>query len=141
MSDRTNDTGHQSGEMNSTSAIAATDSTGDTSGLKIVQGAGRAWRKVKSEAIVTSDERSVFGVCLTRNTIVLIHDVATALHIPPWLKTTNLFGAFAALPMKGLNKQGIILVGWTQGRKIVQSSEQSELIKTILAEAADYVGR
>lgn len=126
------------------SVFAATESClffGDPSGLKIVQGAGRAWRKLKPEAVVTSDERSVFGVCLTRNTIVLIHDVATALHIPPWLKATNLFGAFAALPIKGMSKQGIILVGWTQGRKIVQSTEQSELIKQILAETADYVGR
>ena len=126
------------------SVFAATESClflGDPGGLNIVHGAGRAWRKLKSEAVVASDERSVFGVCLTRNTIVLIHDVATALHIPSWLKTTNLFGAFAALPIKGLNKQGIILVGWNQGRKIVQSTEQSELIKQILAETADYVGR
>jgi HD-like signal output (HDOD) protein len=126
------------------SVFAATESClffGDAAGLKIVHGAGRAWRKLKQEALVTSDERSVFGVCLSRNTIVLIHDVTTALHIPTWLKATNLFGAFAALPMKGPNKQGIILVGWTHGTKIQQSAEQSDLIKRILAEAAGYVGK
>lgn len=126
------------------SVFTATESClflGDERGLKIVQGAGRAWRKLKNEAVVMHDERSVFGVCLTRNTIVLIHDVTTALHIPAWLKATNLFGAFAALPMKGLRRQGIILVGWTESRKIVQTTEQSDLIKQILAETADYVGR
>ena len=125
------------------SVFTATESClffGDPSCLRIVHGAGRAWRKLK-EAVVTSDERSVFGVCLTRNTIVLIHDVSTALHIPPWLKATNLFGAFAALPMKGQNKHGIILVGWTQSKKIIQTTEQSELIKKILADTADYVGK
>jgi HD-like signal output (HDOD) protein len=126
------------------SVFAATESClflGDATGLKIVHGAGRAWRKLRQEAVVTMDERSVFGVCLTRNTIVLIHDTATALHIPAWLKATSLFGAFAALPMKGLNQQGIILVGWTQTRKIVQTTEQSDLIKQILAETADYLGK
>ena len=67
--------------------------------------------------------------------------MTTALHIPAWLKATNLFGAFAALPMRGQNKQGLILVGWTQSKKIVQTAEQSDLIKQILAETADYVGR
>jgi HD-like signal output (HDOD) protein len=126
------------------SVFAATESClffGEPSGLKIIHGAGRAWRKLKAEAIVTPDERSVFGVCLTRNTIVLIHDVSTALHIPSWLKATNLFGSFAALPMKGQNRHGIILVGWTENKKITQTSEQSDLIKQILAETADYVGK
>jgi HD-like signal output (HDOD) protein len=126
------------------SVFTATESClfiGDESGLKIVQGAGRAWRKLKNEAVVMPEERSVFGVCLARNTIVLIHDVTTALHIPTWLKATNLFGAFAALPMKGLRKQGIVLVGWTESRKIIQTTEQSDLIKQILAETADYIGR
>jgi len=126
------------------SVFKATESClflGEEKDLRIVQGAGRAWRKFKPQAVINPDERSIFGVCLTRNTTVLIHDTATASHIPDWLKGTNLLGAFVALPIKGERKLGVVLVGWPNSNRIVHTAEQAELTKEILNEVANYVGR
>jgi HD-like signal output (HDOD) protein len=107
---------------------------------RIVHGAGRAWRRLKPVAAITPGERTVFGLCLEKNTTVLIHDVGSASHIPDWLKGTNLIEAFAALPLKGASRVGILLVGWTTRKKIFLSPQHSELIRKLLALVSEQLG-
>lgn len=125
------------------SAFGATESClflGSSEELKIVHGAGRAWRKLKPRAVIRPGERTVFGVCLEKNTTVLIHAVSSATHVPEWLKTAGLIEAFAALPLKGRHRTGLLLVGWSTRRLLNLTPERSKLVHKLLTAVGDYVG-
>ncbi len=79
-----------------------------------------------SAARAEVSERSVFGVCLTRREVVLIHDTAEANlrpYLPGWFRSAERPpAAFALIPV--LNSEsisGLLLVGWTRARRITLS--------------------
>ncbi len=95
----------------------------------LTHGLGPAWGRLLPRMSARTDERSVFGIALTRAEVVLIHDTADATlrpYLPAWFR--NAEGppaAFALVPHRSEGKvSSLILVGWSQPRRIALTVDQ-----------------
>ena len=106
--------------------------------LPLVQGIGKHWQEFKKSAALRLDERTVFGVCLTRRENVVIHDTTAATltpYLPAWFRQTEgAPGAFLLMPLHE-NKvaHGLVLIGWNKAQRINVSPAQTELARTMFA--------
>ena len=106
--------------------------------LPLVQGFGQQWLEFKKSAALRLDERTVFGVCLTRRENVVIHDTTAASltpYLPAWFrKTTGAPGAFLLMPLHE-NKvtHGLVLIGWNKAQRITVTPAQTDLARTMFA--------
>jgi HD-like signal output (HDOD) protein len=106
--------------------------------LPLTQGIGAHWKEFKKSAALRLDERTVFGVCLTRRENVVIHDTTAATltpYLPAWFrKTSGAPGAFLLMPLHE-NKitHGLILIGWEKPQRINVSPAQTELARQMFA--------
>ena len=106
--------------------------------LPLTQGIGAHWKEFKKSAALRLDERTVFGVCLTRRENVVIHDTTAATltpYLPAWFrKTSGAPGAFLLMPLHE-NKitHGLILIGWEKPQRITVSPAQTELARQMFA--------
>ena len=106
--------------------------------LPLVQGIGKHWQTFKKCAALRADERTVFGVCLTRRENVVIHDTTASTltaYLPAWFRQTEgAPGAFLLMPLHE-NKvtHGLILIGWNKAQRINVSPAQTELARTMFA--------
>jgi hypothetical protein len=106
--------------------------------LPLTQGIGAHWKEFKKSAALRLDERTVFGVCLTRRENVVIHDTTAATltpYLPAWFrKTSGAPGAFLLMPLHE-NKitHGLILIGWEKPQRIAVSPAQTELARQMFA--------
>src|SRR5690606_27436759 len=86
--------------------------------LRLTHGSGSCFDALKGRAAVRPDERTVFGVCVTRGENILIHrsaDPKIAPYLPLWLPAREQLGAFVLLPLGGGGQnQGLILAGWAE---------------------------
>ncbi len=106
--------------------------------LPLTEGIGAHWKEFKKSAALRLDERTVFGVCLTRRENVVIHDTTAATltpYLPAWFrKTSGAPGAFLLMPLHE-NKltHGLILIGWEKPQRITVSPAQTELARQMFA--------
>ena len=106
--------------------------------LPLVQGIGQHWLEFKSRAALRLDERTVFGVCLTRRENVVIHDTTAASltpYLPEWFRqTSGAPGAFLLMPLhEGKIAHGLVLIGWSKPQRITVSAAQTELARQMFA--------
>jgi HD-like signal output (HDOD) protein len=99
-------------------------------------GQGRLIGYIRGDRAVRRDERTVFGICLSRRDNVVIHDTTDpriAPYLPAWCAGKNGLGAFVAMPLHD-HKQcfALIIVGWPEPRKIVITPEHSKLLHSLL---------
>ncbi|HEY4248211.1 MAG TPA: HDOD domain-containing protein [Lacunisphaera sp.] len=106
--------------------------------LPLTQGIGTHWKEFKKSAALRLDERTVFGVCLTRRENVVIHDTTAATltpYLPAWFrKTSGAPGAFLLMPLHEKKiTHGLILIGWEKPQRITVSPAQTELARQMFA--------
>lgn len=109
--------------------------------LPLTHGVGERWQKFQAIAAVRSDERTVFGVCLSRREAVVIHELHDAKlkpYLPAWMRETD--GAppsFVLIPLiEGNRATGVVLIGWHQAQRITLNKAQLELARQLLGNAA-----
>jgi HD-like signal output (HDOD) protein len=103
-------------------------------------GTGPAAARLPAPIALQSAERSVFGVCLSRREVVLIHDTADANlrpYLPPWFRQAERPpAAFALIPLPGpAAPAGLLFLGWSSARRITLSLPQIALAHQLLAPA------
>lgn len=106
--------------------------------LPLTQGIGEQWLKFKTCAALRLDERTVFGVCLTRRENVVIHDTTAASltpYLPEWFRRTDgAPGAFLLMPLHEKKvTHGLVLIGWSKAHRISVSAAQTELARQMFA--------
>lgn len=109
--------------------------------MPLTHGVGERWHRFQAIAAVRSDERTVFGVCLTRREAVVIHDLHDPKlkpYLPAWMRETD--GAppsFVLVPLlEGERAAGVVLIGWHQAQRVALNKAQLELARQILGNAA-----
>lgn len=103
---------------------------------RLVHGHGQLFNRLRARARIRPEERTVFGVCLTRRENVVIHHAADpkiGAYLPDWLREPLALGAFVLLPIAhGATVHGIVLVGWPEARQITIKPEHVRMIRTLL---------
>jgi HD-like signal output (HDOD) protein len=108
--------------------------------MPLTHGVGDRWQKFQSIASVRSDERTVFGVCLSRKEAVVIHDLHDAKlkpYLPAWMRETEgTPPSFVLVPLQeGERAVGVVLIGWHKPQRITLNKAQLELARQILGNA------
>jgi HD-like signal output (HDOD) protein len=111
-------------------------STGHGRAFNAVRRCGPRLQRARPESL-RAEDRTVFGICLSRRENVLIHDAADPklrAYLPEWLGAGETLGAFILLPLfSGDHRvQGLILCGWPEARRIGLTAEHSALLKDLL---------
>ena len=106
--------------------------------MPLAHGIGPHWLVFQAKASLRLDERTVFGVCLTRRENVVIHDTTAASltpYLPPWFRqTADAPGAFLLMPLhEKMVAHGLVLIGWNKVQRIDVSAAQTELARQIFA--------
>jgi HD-like signal output (HDOD) protein len=104
----------------------------------LAHSAGPAWPELGTRTIVRPEERTVFGVCLTRRENVVIHnrtERSLAAYLPPWFREhPDSPGAFILIPLlTGDKVTGLVLIGWSQAQRITVSAAQTEIARQLFA--------
>ncbi len=94
----------------------------------------------RAAAPLHASDRTIFGLCLTRHEIVVIHDTREARiapYLPPWWHSVAAAPrAFALVPLReGATSRALLLLGWTDPRRVVLTTAQGALLDKIAREA------
>lgn len=106
--------------------------------LTLTAGTGPEWKSLKGSVAVRSDERSVFGVCLTRQEVVVLHDTrepSIQPYLPAWWRAAAVTPRAVALVPLRLDAEttAIALLGWGSPRRVNLAAPQLALVRQILA--------
>jgi HD-like signal output (HDOD) protein len=109
--------------------------------MPLTHGVGARWQKFQAIAAVRSDERTVFGVCLSRREAVVIHelhDPKLKPYLPAWMRETDgTPPSFVLVPLiEGNRATGVVLIGWHKSQRIALNKAQLELARQLLGNAA-----
>jgi len=107
--------------------------------LPLVCGTGENWQAFQAHAALRSDERTVFGVCLSLRGNVVIHDTGEtrlAPYLPEWFHGGGRPpGAFVLVPLHdGVKANGLVLIGWQRAQRLNLSVDQTEFARQLLAQ-------
>lgn len=109
-----------------------------TDQLALTHGAGGNWNSIQTSAYLGARERTVFGVCITRNETVAVHDTSEASilpYLPAWMKLKGtLPGAFLLIPLGGRGR-GIVLIGWRTARRVTATAAQTSVARLLIDSA------
>lgn len=112
---------------------------------KLVGGRGSFFQALPPDIRVSSEERTVFGICLSRAENVLIQQARVAgiqAYLPPWLATASPFEAFLLLPLAAPSRmQGVIFVGWRHSGQAQLDSGHVRLLRQLLVLSAEAYDR
>lgn len=108
--------------------------------LPLTHGVGERWQRFQAIAAVRSDERTVFGVCLSRREAVVIHDLQDPKlkpYLPGWMRESgDAPPSFVLVPLtEGDRVSGVVLIGWHKAQRITLNKAQLELARQILGNA------
>lgn len=108
--------------------------------LPLTHGVGERWQRFQAIAAVRSDERTVFGVCLSRREAVVIHDLQDPKlkpYLPGWMRESgDAPPSFVLVPLaEGDRASGVVLIGWHKAQRITLNKAQLELARQILGNA------
>jgi hypothetical protein len=108
--------------------------------MPLTHGVGERWQRFQAIAAVRSDERTVFGVCLSRREAVVIHDLQDPKlkpYLPAWIReAADAPPSFVLVPLQeGARACGVVLIGWHQAQRITLNKAQLELARQILGNA------
>ena len=106
--------------------------------LTLTAGTGTDWKALQGSAAVRADERSVFGVCLMRREVVVLHDTREASiqpYLPEWWRQAETKPqALALVPLRlEAADTAIALIGWKVPRRVNLAAPQLNLLHQILA--------
>jgi hypothetical protein len=94
---------------------------------------------------IVTGERTVLGVCLSRNENIMIHhaqEEKIQAYLPAWLKGQTKLGAYVLLPLgDGPRVGGVLVAGWVDARQIVLTPECVKSVRTMLALACRVATR
>ena len=91
-------------------------------------------------AAVHPEEKTVFSIALARRETVVIHDSRTPSlvpYLPPWFKgDSHTPAAFLLVPLTGGDQiDALVLVGWTQARRIELSAGHEAMLNLLRSSA------
>ena len=114
--------------------------TSGEAGFSFLRGIGPSWPGLPRRVRLETKERSVFGVCLQRREVVIIHDTsdkALAPYLPDWFRRANgAPSAFALIPVGTADTpSALLLIGWGTPRRVALTASQLALIHQILGTA------
>ncbi len=114
--------------------------------LSLVGGTGKIWLEAQPYAALRPEDRNVFGVALSRQEVVVLHDTkdaAISRYLPSWWAVAEAMPrAFALVPIRtGKGLVGLCLIGWRNARKVSVSSPQVSLVQQICAQAIESPSR
>ena len=115
--------------------------------VPLVAGIGSLYRdlNIGPDLSVVTGERTVLGVCLSRNENIMIHhaqEEKIQAYLPAWLKGQSKLGAFVLLPLgDGPKVGGVLVAGWAQAWQIVLPPECVKSVRTMLALACRVTSR
>jgi HD-like signal output (HDOD) protein len=110
--------------------------------LALTHGVGDRWQKFQSVATLRRAERTVFGVCLTRQETVVIHntdDPSLRPYLPDWLRhpVAPPPRSFLLVPAGADDTApGIALIGWRHAQQIVFTPAQAQLVRQLFRSVA-----
>lgn len=103
------------------------------------RGLGSSWPAVPPAAEVRPGERSLCGLALAKDEIVLIHDLADPLlatYLPTWWSTLAVPPcAFALVPIHHGPVTSLLLLGWLEKRRVRLTPPQATLIRQLAGAA------
>ncbi|MBI5770170.1 MAG: HDOD domain-containing protein [Verrucomicrobia bacterium] len=109
--------------------------------LVLTDGVGPVWSRVQPRASLLAEERSVFGLCLKRREVVLIHDTSDPVlsrYLPPWWSTVSAgLRAFSLVPISTPSRPvaTLLLLGWPDPRRVQLTHSQVRLLQQLFAPA------
>lgn len=112
--------------------------------FQLAGGQGPLYQALKPDTKVRRDERTVFGICLSKRENVLIQqarETSIRPYLPGWLASAEL-GAFLLLPFAHDDQiQGVILVGWEKAGHARLDSTQAKALRQLLGAASKRYGK
>ena len=98
-------------------------------------GKGPIFDSIRRQPIVRESDRNVCGICLQRLEDVFINDATDAkilIHLPPWLKSSNL-SSFVLLPIhEGKRPFALLLAGWPEKKSMGFTVGQIRQVRSLL---------
>ncbi len=108
--------------------------------FSLVGGTGKIWLEAQPFAALRPEDRNVFGVALSRQEVVVLHDTkdpAITRYLPSWWAVAaNMPRAFALVPIR--TEQGLVglsLIGWRDARKVEVSNQQVGVVQQLCVQA------
>jgi HD-like signal output (HDOD) protein len=113
--------------------------------FSLAQGSGTFFDGLDKQTVVSREERTALGICVSRRENVLVHhagDAKIAPYLPPWLRAADAPAAYALLPIvdRGL-AQGLLMVGWPNQQQVIIPGEQAQIIRRLLGQACRFLER
>lgn len=100
-------------------------------------GVGPVFRRIRSEQAVKRDERTVFGIAISRRENVVIHntlDPKIAPYLPAWCSSAGGWGAFIAIPVCDQTSCfSLIVIAWPSPCQITIGQENARILRSLLA--------
>lgn len=101
------------------------------------RGLGESWGGVPASAAVLPGERNVFGLALGKGDVVLIHDASDPTlraYLPAWWTDLPLAPpSFALVPASHGAAHSLLVVAWTEKRRVALSPAQVALLRRLAA--------
>lgn len=99
-------------------------------------GVGPVFKRIRGDKAVRREERTVFGIALTRRENVVIHntgDAKIAPYLPAWASSLGGWGAFVAIPICDQTFCfSLLIIAWPKPHHIVISADNSKLLRSLL---------
>lgn len=110
--------------------------------LSLTVGTGTAWHRAQASAAIRPTDRSVFGVCLARAEVVVLHDTADPVITPYlpewWLSLDRPPRAFALVPLRVRDAVvGLALIGWFTPRRVAITASEVNLVQQLCCPALE----
>jgi hypothetical protein len=99
-------------------------------------GVGPVFKRIRGDRAVRKDERTVFGIAMSRRENVVIHNTSDPKilpYLPAWCSAVGGWGAFVAIPICEQNSCfSLMIVAWPQPCQIVISPDNAKLLRSLL---------
>ena len=99
-------------------------------------GVGPVFKRIRGDKAIRKDERTVFGIAMSRRENVVIHntsDPKITPYLPAWCSSVGGWGAFVAIPVcDQVACFALMLIAWPAPTQIIINPENAKLLRSLL---------